>query len=432
MSPLLARSGPFEQRNPRLYVLFTTLYNARAYYPVLAILFTDLGLTIDQYVLLNGVWAAAIFLLEVPSGALADTLGRKRLLVFSAALMVLEMGVLLLAPKDGGMLLFGLCLINRFLSGASEAAASGADESIAYDALPEANREHAWDVVLGTAMRWRSAGFLVAMTLGGLLYDPSWFNRLVPDSMHVSQDLAHRLPLLVVFLQALACLGIALRFDETRAHQHARGKLAAATRLTVRTAHRAFTTRAITIVLLGGVLIDAVARNVATLNSEYYRLIQIPEWLFGVIGSLIAVGNWFVPGMAKRANEFASPVRVLCVTGAIAAVALLLMVPAWPWVGLLPTMVLMMMLGFVSFTVGRFLHSQAESHERATLLSVKGLTFNLGYGLASLSFSGVLALQKQQGDGYFQRALLWQGVGFLLVLLAFSMIARPRKPDDNR
>jgi len=330
------------------------------------------------------------------------------------------------------MLLFGLCLMNRFLSGASEAAASGADESIAYDALPEENRVQAWDVVLGTAMRWRSAGFLVAMTLGGLLYDPSWFNRLVPDSMQLSLDTAHRLPLLVVFIQAIACLGIALRFEETRPHRHARGTLAAATRLTLRTAHRAFTTKAIAIVLLGGVMIDAIARNVATLNSEYYRLIHIPEWLFGVIGSLIAVGNWFVPGMAKRANELGSPLQVLCASGAIAAAALLLMVPAWPWIGLLPTMVLMMMLGFVSFTVGRFLHSQAESHERATLLSVKGLTFNLGYGLASLAFSGVLALQKQQGDGYFQRALLWQGVGFLLVLLAFSMIARLRKSTDNR
>ena len=83
MPSLIRRTGPFAWRNPRLYVLFTLLYNARAYYPVLAVLFTDLGLTLDQYVMLNAAWAASIFLLEVPSGALADTIGRKRLLVFS-------------------------------------------------------------------------------------------------------------------------------------------------------------------------------------------------------------------------------------------------------------------------------------------------------------------------------------------------------------
>ena len=70
VSALFHRTGPFERRNPRLFVFFTTLYNARAYYPVLAVLFTDLGLRLDQFVLLNGVWAAAIFLFEVPSGAL--------------------------------------------------------------------------------------------------------------------------------------------------------------------------------------------------------------------------------------------------------------------------------------------------------------------------------------------------------------------------
>ena len=93
------------ERNPMRYVWFTTLYNARAYYPILAILFIDLGLTLDQYVLLNFVWAASIFLFEVPSGALADTLGRKNLLVAASILMIAEMSCLLFAPKDGGWLL---------------------------------------------------------------------------------------------------------------------------------------------------------------------------------------------------------------------------------------------------------------------------------------------------------------------------------------
>ncbi|HMW48369.1 MAG TPA: hypothetical protein PKC70_08745, partial [Cellvibrionaceae bacterium] len=59
--------------NPRRYIIFTVFYNARAYYPVLAVLFLDLGLSLDQFVLLNLIWALTIFFCEVPSGALADT-----------------------------------------------------------------------------------------------------------------------------------------------------------------------------------------------------------------------------------------------------------------------------------------------------------------------------------------------------------------------
>lgn len=433
MSALFQRTGPFERRNPRLFVLFTTFYNARAYYPVLAVLFTDLGLRLDQYVLLNGVWAAAIVLFEVPSGALADTIGRKRLLVFSASLMVVEMGVLLFAPKDGGALLFGLCLLNRFLSGTSEAAASGADEAIAYESLPAENRESAWDLVMATAMRWRSAGFLIAMTLGGLLYDPSWWNRMVPGNLHLTVEFAHRLPLAVVFLQALVCLWISLRFEETapRSDHAAAGRCQAALRLTMRTAMKAFSTRSIAVVLLGGLLIDCIARNFATLNSEYYRLIGIPGWAFGFIGSLMAVGSWFMPGIATRVNQRFSTTASLALAGGAAAAALFLLAPAWPWVGLLPAMFLMLLLGFVSFTVSRFLHGVAESHERATLLSVKGLVFNLAYGGYSLGFSLLLAGLGKQGAGAFQRALFWQAALFAIALLVYVAASRSKQGDKR-
>lgn len=410
-------------------MLFTTFYNARAYYPVLAVLFTDLGLSLDQYVLLNAAWAAAIFLLEVPSGALADTIGRKRLLVFSSLLMVMEMGVLLIAPKNGGWLLFALCLFNRVLSGASEAAASGADEAIAYDALPPEGRQSAWDEVLATAMRWRSAGFLIAMILGGLLYDPSWWNRIAPGSLQVSVDLAHRLPVALVFLQAIVCVLIALRFEET-AVPTATGKCRAALRLTLQTAAYAFTTRSIAVILAGGLLIDSVTRNFATLTSEYYRLIAIPGWSFGLIGAVIAVTNWFIPGIAARVNQRFSAATSLAIGGAAAAIALFLLVPAWPWFGLLPAVLVMSILGFTSFTVSRHLHGIATSAQRATLLSVKGLVFNLGYGTASLAFSLLLAGLGKHSPGAFQQALFWQAVFFTAALAVFTFASRRIRADQ--
>lgn len=431
------RTGVFEAGNPRRFVWFTVLYNARAYYPILAIFFTDLGLTLGQFVFLNVVWAASIVLLEVPSGALADTLGRKRLLVFASALMVLEMGLLLVAPKDAGAWLFALCIFNRMLSGASEAAASGADEAIAYEALPEHGRREAWDVVLATAMRWRAAGFLIAMTAGGLLYDPVWMNRLLPDAWAVPTDVARRLPVALVFLQALACLAICLRFEETAPPSVAKRigfgqRCKAALRVTLRTAAMAARTRSVAIVVIGGLVIDSVARNFATINSEYYRLIGIPDWAFGFLGSLVAVGNWFVPGIAMRVNRKLSPTAALAAGGGVTTVALLLLIPAWPWAGLVPAFVLMMMLGYVGFTVSRHLHHVAESSQRATLLSVKGLVFNLGYGGWSMLFSVLLVVSGDVGQAAFQHALLWQAGVFVLVFAGFLVVTKWRVARMNR
>ncbi|MFY8268853.1 MAG: MFS transporter, partial [Terrimicrobiaceae bacterium] len=145
------------------------MFNARFYYPVLGVLFLDLGLTLEQYALLNAVWAATILVLEIPSGALADLFGRRILVVAAGWLMVLEMAVFAFAPV--GAWLFPMLLVNRVLSGMAEACASGADEALAYDSLAAEHREAQWREVLAGLVRWNSAAFFVVMILGALAFD---------------------------------------------------------------------------------------------------------------------------------------------------------------------------------------------------------------------------------------------------------------------
>lgn len=415
--------------NPRRFVVFTVFYSARAYYPVLAILFLDLGLTLDQFVLLNLIWAAVIFLCEVPSGALADTLGRKKLLVTASGLMVLEMLCLLLAPRGGGALLVTLCVINRVLSGLSEACASGADEALAYDSLPEENRADSWDKLLAATMRWRSAGYVVAMILGALLYDPAPLNRLLPASSPLSPEVAHRLPVAVVLCQALVCLWVTLRMHEPsrqRATTDVASSCQAAFRLTLSTARWVFTTPKTLVVVGVGLSIDSIIRNFATINSSYYRIIGIPEWTFGFIGASTGLLGWFVPAISRNLNNRFGTLTNLAMAAGLALLGLAALTPAWRIFGLLPAMLLMTTLGFLSFTVSRALHRETDSSRRATVLSVKGLAFNLGYGLFSLGFSRLLvAFPKQPTGEALRSALIWQVPVFALaMLLIFSWAGR--------
>ncbi len=406
--------------NPRRFVVFTVFYNARAYYPVLAILFLDLGLTLDQFVLLNLIWATTILLFEVPSGALADTLGRRKLLIAAAGLMVLEMLCLLLAPRGGGAVLVALCVLNRVLSGLSEACASGADEALAYDSLPENARADAWDKLLATTMRWRSVGFVVAMVLGGLIYDPEPLNRLLPAGFQLSHEIAHRLPVAVVLCQALVCLGITLRMVEPPHHAAAGvgSSCQNAWKLTLETARWVFTHPRTLVVVVIGLAIDSIVRNFATLTSSYYRLIELPEWSFGFIGAAIGVLGWFVPGIAKNLNHRFGTLTNLGIAAGISLLGLTALVPGWPLFGLLPAMLLMTTLGYLGFTVSRALHGLADSGRRATVLSVKGLAFNLGYGLFSLGFSRLLAHFPDHPPGAALRAaFFWQVPAFALVAL---------------
>ena len=115
------------------FLLFRVFFNARFYYPVFALMFLQFGLTLSQFSLSNLIWAVAIVSLEVPSGALADVVGRKTLVVLAAFLMILEMVVLLVATPEPGPLLLALFCLNRFLSGA------GAQRERGHTTLPTAS-----------------------------------------------------------------------------------------------------------------------------------------------------------------------------------------------------------------------------------------------------------------------------------------------------
>ena len=52
-------------------------------------LFADHGLDVAQISSLFAIWSVTGFLLKVPSGALADTVSRRGLLVVSSALLAL-------------------------------------------------------------------------------------------------------------------------------------------------------------------------------------------------------------------------------------------------------------------------------------------------------------------------------------------------------
>src|ERR1700720_1371360 len=210
-------SSDAANRNWRRFVLFRVLFNSRFYYPVLAVLFLDLGLSATQYTLLNFAWAIAIVCTDLPAGALADRIGRRPLVVAAGAAMVIEMVVLSVAPTHGGTLLFLLCLANRLLSGIAEGLASGADEALVFDSLAESGRSAEWPHVLDQVTRWQSVGLVIAMLVGGAIYDPGFMNAIASAlrfPVGFTQSTTLRFPILLNLLTALLALLVVLGMRE--------------------------------------------------------------------------------------------------------------------------------------------------------------------------------------------------------------------------
>jgi len=440
----MTAASPFRIPNVRLFIWFRVLFNARFYYPVFSILFLDFGLSLSQFALLNTVWAATIVLCEVPSGALADSFGRRNLLVFTAVLMVIEIALWAFVPLGNVDLLFWVFVLNRVLSGMAEAAASGADEALAYDSLKQVGRAEDWPRVLERQTQVQSAGFVVAMTLGGLLYDPALLQKLlglIGYGGEIGRTLTLRLPLYFTLASALLTLLVCLRMKEVHAGAHqglreCEESIGAAMKLVWKAGRWILHTPFVLGVILFGLVADSSIRMIITMSSQYYRLIEIPEALFGVLGSALALGGFVIPGIARRLAERCSPRFNLLLTSATILLGLVGICFAWPWFGLLPALLLFSNFYLLGFFLSHYLNRATASSQRATVLSFKGLFLNLGYGGIGLLYALLLKSLRQGAslpaggeealkNQLFLESLPWfVGYFLLLVFLLFLVFGR--------
>jgi MFS family permease len=405
--------SPFTVKNIRLFILFRVFFNARFYYPVFTILFVDFGLSVAQFALLNAVWAGTIVLLEVPSGALADIIGRRKLLRFTGWLMVFEIALITFAPRQNPALLFAIFFVNRILSGTAEAAASGADEALAYDSLKEAGLEYHWDNVLEAQMRWQSVAFIVSMLIGALVYDPAVMQTLgdlLGMEIAFTQDVTLRYPLYLTLAMALITLVITYKFNDADGDEVADDAnclevetCTSSIGQTFRTTWRAglwiLHTPFALVVISAGFVFDGIIRMVITLTSQYYRVIALPEATYGVIGAGLALLGLVIPRIARYMSRQKTPFYNLMVMTALTLIGLVgmnLFIPYW---GLIPAVILFSTMYFNGFFVSNYLNRMAESRQRATVLSFKGLAYNLTYGLIGIGYSILVAVMRAKVDG---------------------------------
>jgi MFS family permease len=430
-----AHSSPFAIPNIRRFLAFRLLFGVRFYYPVFAILFLDFGLTVGQFAVLNAVWAATIVCCEVPSGALADVVGRRTLVVAAGALMVVEIALLCFVPLGHPEWIFAAFLLNRILSGLAEALASGADEALAYDSLKAQGRAVEWPQVLATLMRWNSLAFVGALTLGAFVYDAEALQRLLAMlgwEVALDPQTTMRFPLYLTLATAIGAWWAALGMTEPdRRPARSEGLLTTvghAWRGTLEAGRWILATPFAWIVIASGMLFDHLARLFVTLNSTYLRLIDLPEASFGLIGAGIALLGVGIARLAPALTRYAPGMNfallVLLSLVGLAGAALVL-----PFgLGLLPVALIHVVLLLTGYLVSHYLNAITDSAQRATVLSFKGLAFNLGYGALGVLYAALLVLLREgpliSEQAVFQASLPWLlGYGIIIFLLFAGWVA---------
>ncbi|MDP3093559.1 MAG: MFS transporter [bacterium] len=121
------------------------------------------GISLFRVQLLQSWFMFWIFILEIPTGIVADRFGRKYSLAAGGVIVALA------AILYGSFPRFEMFLAGEFLFAIAIAFMSGADKALLYDALKESNREEDSKKVFGRAKSFEYLAMFVSAPLGGIV-----------------------------------------------------------------------------------------------------------------------------------------------------------------------------------------------------------------------------------------------------------------------
>jgi len=131
---------------------------------VLVPFFTDWGhISLFQAQILQSWFSVWVFAFEIPTGAIADKIGRKHSLILGAIFIAIATLVYGSVPS------FAIFLLAEFLFAIGYALNSGADQALLYDTLKSLGREGESKKVMGRADALMLAGMMCAAPLGSLI-----------------------------------------------------------------------------------------------------------------------------------------------------------------------------------------------------------------------------------------------------------------------
>jgi hypothetical protein len=227
-------------------------------------------------------------------------------------------------------------------------------------------------------------------------------NRLLAwlgTSLTVGQQTTMRFPIYLTLILAIFATIAAFRMEENQKieNEGTGFRTLAALKMTWNAGVWIARTPFALAIILFGMCYDHILRMIATMTSQYFRQIHLPEASFGVIGSAIALLGLIIPKVAEYMIEKNSPSGNMLWVSGISLVGLFGLTGFFPYWGLLPMALIFIAMMLVSFFTSHYLNRLTESHQRATVLSFKGMAFNLAYGLIGVFFALLIGHQRTTG-----------------------------------
>ncbi|RMH68727.1 MAG: MFS transporter [Gemmatimonadetes bacterium] len=155
-------------RNIWRYQLFTAISFMPIMLPVIVLFWQENGLDMFQVYLLQSIFALGMVILEIPTGMIADRLGKRTSLIFAMSIMTIGLVVYAVGSS------FWVFLLAELVLSLGISLLSGADSALLYDTLNHLGRQDDYQRIEGRARAIQMVVFALANLLGGAIGEFSY------------------------------------------------------------------------------------------------------------------------------------------------------------------------------------------------------------------------------------------------------------------
>ncbi len=383
------------ERNIKLYRLYVTFREPLLWGSVLISCIMHLGhMSLAQIYFMESVILLGTIFLQVPTGALADLIGRKKTVVFGS--IVYSVSIIWFAVAKSPFDMWGADILCMF----GISFCDGADSAFLYDSLKAAGRESEYKKIDGESAGNRLLLTAICNIAAGYLAESSL-----------------RLPLFLSIPGVLLSLGATLFLKEPP-----RGsKLTGRQQMDMMKSSILFTANHKEVKWIIGftVLIGVVSKIWFFTYNPYFELVKLDLKYYGIVFFTLNIIAWFFSRYAhKISGKFTE--RMIAII-----MVLLIGLPIF-FMGSFVSVLMVCMVfpqnivrGFMRPFFGEFLNRHLNSENRATVLSVQATVSGFAQFIALGAFGFLVK--------FWGLALCLQVLGITVLLLGCVFILKYRK-----
>lgn len=362
---------------------------------VLVPFFTEWGkISFTMLMLLQAWFMLWTFLLEVPTGAVADYFGRKHSLALAALVSAVAFGIYTIHPS---IYLFLFC---EFLLAGSMALFSGAEDAFVYDTLKKTKKSEQSKKIFGRAESFKLGGLMVAAPIGSII--ASRWGLQIPMALQF-------FPMMVAFL-----IGLTLKEPKTDKKVESMRYL----KILKEGVGFFYRNRILKILALDFLVIDSIAFFVIWLYQPMLKQAGVSIIYFGIIHAVIVASEiLFMNSYSRMEKWLGGKRRLIFVSSVVTGLAFII----GGLTKFVPLVILVIVLAG-GFGLGRrplfsnYLNKYIPSEKRATVLSsvsmLRKFTMVIMYPLVGL---------------LVDQSLNYTLIGLGAVALIFALLSRVRE-----